>query len=107
MKDLGSLFKNAMKMQEEMAQMNSKLEDIEVIGTSGGGMIKVFLSGKAIVKKINIDPSLINPKESEVLEDLITAAINNSRIKLEERMKEEMGNFTGGMKLPPGLKLPF
>ena len=107
MKDLSSLFKNAMKMQEEMSQMNSKLEGIEVIGVSGGGMIKVFLSGKGIVKKVNIDSSLINPKESEVLEDLIVTAINNARTNLEDRMKEEMGNLTGGIKLPPGIKLPF
>ena len=107
MKDLSSLFKNAMKMQETMTEMNAKLESIEVIGSAGGGMIKVFLSGKAIVKKIKIDPSVVNSNEVEILEDLLVAAMNNAKLKLEEKMKEEMGSLTGGLTLPPGIKLPF
>tara|TARA_B100000902_G_C26433990_1_gene492829 strand:+ start:68 stop:391 length:324 start_codon:yes stop_codon:yes gene_type:complete len=107
MKDIGSLFKNAMKMQETMTEMNSKLESIEVIGSAGGGMVKVFLSGKAIVKNIKIDQSVVDPREVEVLEDLLVAAMNNAKLKLEEKMKEEMGNLAGGLTLPPGIKLPF
>jgi len=107
MKDISSLFKNAMKMQETMTEMNSKLDSIEVIGSAGGGMVKVFLSGKAIVKNIKIDQSVVDPREVEVLEDLLVAAMNNAKLKLEEKMKEEMGNLAGGLTLPPGIKLPF
>ena len=107
MKDLGALFKAAMKVQEKMTELNSKFDNIEVVGSAGGGMVKVFLSGKAIVKKINIDPSVVNHQEIEVLEDLLIAATNNAKLKLEERMKEEMGNLAGGLNLPPGIKLPF
>ena len=107
MKNLGALMKQAQEMQEKMGEMQDRLQDIEVEGSSGAGLVKVTLSGKSEMRGLKIDPSLLKPEETEVLEDLIVAATNDARSHLETRMQEEMSKITGGLQLPPGFKLPF
>ena len=80
---------------------------MEVEGTSGGGAVKVVMNGKHELKKINIDKSLLNAEEIEVLEDLIIAAINDVNKKINEDMNSQLGSLSGGLGLPPGMKLPF
>jgi len=107
MKNLGQLMKQVQDMQSRMAEMQEKLGDLEVAGTSGGGMVEAVLNGKGELKRMKIDPSLISPSDSEVLEDLIVAAVNDAKGKVDEKMQSEMSQFTGGLPLPPGFKLPF
>jgi nucleoid-associated protein EbfC len=107
MKNLGQMMKQAQDMQSKMTEMQDKLSEMEVTGSSGGGMIEVTLTGKSDVRKVNIDPSLIDPNDPEVLEDLIVAAFNDAKSKVESRVSDKMSELTGGMQLPPGFKLPF
>ena len=107
MKNLGQMMKQAQQMQSKMAEMQASMETIEVTGGSGGGLVKVTLNGKSEVKGIKIDPSLLDASEIEILEDLITAAFNDAKTKVETLMQEEMAKVTGGLKLPPGMNLPF
>ncbi|HZH45912.1 MAG TPA: YbaB/EbfC family nucleoid-associated protein [Roseococcus sp.] len=105
MKNLGNMLKQAQQMQGKMAEMQAKLEATEVEGQSGAGMVKVKLTGKGDMRRVTIDPSLMDDRE--VLEDLIVAAHADARTKVEAMMGEEMQKATAGMSLPPGLKLPF
>ena len=89
-----------------MAEIQQNLSSIEVSGNSGGGVVEVTLSGKGDAKKIKIDPSVFDSKDIEVLEDLVVAAINDARAKLEKKISEEMSKVTGGLKLPPGMNFP-
>jgi DNA-binding YbaB/EbfC family protein len=107
MKNLGNMLKEAQKLQSKMAEMQAKLADTEISGAAGAGLVKVTLNGKGEMRAIKIDPSLAEPGEIEVLEDLIVAACNDAKTRLEAHLQEEMGKLTGGMNLPPGLKLPF
>jgi len=107
MKNLGSMLKQAQEMQAKMQEMQAKLESAEVTGSAGGGMVTVTLNGKNVVRRIKIDPKIVNPGEVEMLEDLILAAVNDARAKVEAHVKEEMAKLTGGLQLPPGMKLPF
>jgi nucleoid-associated protein EbfC len=107
MKNLGQMMKQAQDMQSKMTEMQDKLSEMEVTGSSGGGMIEVTLTGKSDVRKVQIDPSLIDPNDPEVLEDLIVAAFNDAKSKVESRVSDKMSELTGGMQLPPGFKLPF
>ncbi|MBT3917412.1 MAG: YbaB/EbfC family nucleoid-associated protein [Rhodospirillaceae bacterium] len=107
MKNLGQMMKQAQEMQSKMTEMQDKLSEMEVTGSSGAGMIEVTLSGKSDVRNIKIDPSLIDPSDPEVLEDLIVAAFNDAKSKVEARVNEKMSEMTGGLQLPPGFKLPF
>jgi len=107
MKNLGQMMKQAQQMQERMAELQSKLEGVELSGASGGGMVQVTLNGKGEMRRIKIDRSLIDPNEAEVLEDLILAAFNDAKAHVEAHMAEEMKKLTGGLSLPPGMKLPF
>jgi DNA-binding YbaB/EbfC family protein len=110
MKNLGNMLKQAQQMQTRMAEMQARLEQIEVEGQSGAGMVKVTLSGKGDLRKVKIDPSLIDPEEREVLEDLLVAAHADAKQKVEATMAEEMQKATAGLNLPNlpgGLKLPF
>ncbi|MBT3237180.1 MAG: YbaB/EbfC family nucleoid-associated protein [Rhodospirillaceae bacterium] len=107
MKNLGQMMKQAQQMQEKMGSLQEELAQLEVTGTSGGGMVKLTMTGKHEVKKIDIDPSLMSADEREVLEDLLAAAFNDAKTKVEEMMKEKMAELTGGMQLPPGMSLPF
>ncbi len=107
MKDLGGLMQQAKEMQEKMQAAQAEIETLEVEGQSGGGAVRVTLSGKTEMRSVKIDPSLIDPEESEVLEDLILAAFNDAKRKLDDAVKEKMAAVAGpfaGM-LPPGMKL--
>ena len=107
MVNIGNMMKQAQEMQKKIAEVQEKLESIEVEGVSGGGMVKVISSAKGSIKSISLDPSLMNEKEKDITEDLIVAAINDAKKKAEEATQEEMKNVTGGLSLPPGMKLPF
>jgi DNA-binding YbaB/EbfC family protein len=107
MKNLAGLMKQASQMQSKMAEMQAKLESIEITGTSGAGMVSVTLSGKSDLKRVKFDPKLADPAEMEMLEDLIIAAHADAKRKLEVVTTEEMEKVTGGMQLPGGMKLPF
>lgn len=94
-------------MQSRMTEMQAKLEEATVTGQSGGGLVKVTLSGKGAMTALVIDPSLLKPEEKDILEDLIVAAHSDAKAKSEAMMAEEMKSVTGGLPLPPGFKLPF
>ena len=107
MKNLGQMMKQAQEMQSRMADMQKRLEQEEVTGLSGGGMVQVTLTGKGDARRVSLDPKIVDAQEKEVLEDLIVAAMNDARAKVEARLAEEMSKLTGGLSLPPGMKLPF
>jgi DNA-binding YbaB/EbfC family protein len=107
MKDLSKIMKQAQELQTKMAEMQENLAALEIEGSSGGGMVRATMNGKGELKAIQIDPSLLNPEESEILEDLIVAAQNDAKTKVEARSAEEMSSLTGGLPLPPGMKFPF
>ncbi len=107
MKNLGNMMKQAQQMQAKMAEMQESLDRVEITGASGGGMVEVTLTGKGEMRKVKIDPTLVDKDEIEVLEDLIAAAHNDAKGKVEARVAEEMSKVTGGLQLPPGMKLPF
>ncbi len=107
MKNIGQLMKQAQQMQKKMQEAQEKLEDMTVEGASGGGMVAVTMSCKGEVKKLAIDPSLIDKSEVEMLEDLITAAMNDAKTKADALTEQEMAGVTGGMGMPGGMKLPF
>ncbi|HTV88020.1 MAG TPA: YbaB/EbfC family nucleoid-associated protein [Stellaceae bacterium] len=107
MKNLGQLMKQAQAMQEKMAEVQAQLEAVELAGVSGGGMVQVTLNGKGDVKRVKIDKAAVDPAEVEVLEDLIVAAFNDARGKVNAHAESEMQKLTGGLSLPPGIKLPF
>ena len=106
MKNIGQMMKQAQKLQEKMNEMQEQLANTEVTGASGGGMIQVTLNGKAEVRRVRIDPTVIDPAEAEMLEDLIMAAFNDAKAKVEAHVAEQMSEITGGLKLPPGMQFP-
>lgn len=107
MKNLGNMMKQAQEMQIKMTEMQESLDKVEITGASGGGMVEVTLTGKGEMRKLKIDPALVDKNEIEVLEDLIAAAHNDARGKVEAHIAGEMSKVTGGLQLPPGMKLPF
>ena len=107
MKNIGQIMKQAQQMQTKMAELQDQLAGLEVSGSSGGGMVQVTMSGKGELRGVKIDPSLANPNDVEVLEDLIMAAANDAKAKAEAEVAERMREVTGGIELPPGMKLPF
>lgn len=107
MNNLGQMLKQAQQMQARMQEMQERLAAVEVTGVSGGGMVTVTLNGKGDVKKIKLDKSIVDPSEVEVLEDLVVAAFNDAKSRVERNLAEETEKLTGGLKLPPGMKLPF
>lgn len=106
MKNLSQMMKQAQEMQERMQQMQERLAEHEVSGSSGGGMVQVTMNGKGEMRRVKIDPSLVDPNDVEVVEDLIVAAANDAKAKVEQYMQEQMQEVAGGMQLPPGFKLP-
>ncbi len=106
MKNIGQMMKQAQKLQEKMNEMQEQLANTEVTGSSGGGMIQVTLNGKAEVRRVRIDPTVVDPAEAEMLEDLIMAAFNDAKAKVEAHVAEQMSELTGGLKLPPGMQFP-
>ena len=107
MNNMSQIMKQAKAMQEKMAEMQKKIEETEIEGSSGGGVVKIVMNGKHEVKNLFIDPSIVNSDEKEVLEDLIIAALNDVNKKIAENTNNQLGSISGGMGLPPGLKLPF
>jgi DNA-binding YbaB/EbfC family protein len=107
MKNIGNMLKQAQELQGRMADMQAKLNEIELAGAAGGGMVTVTLNGKCEMRQVKIDRSLIDPAEVEILEDLIVAAMSDARGKAEAAVAEKMQAMTGGLNLPPGMKLPF
>jgi len=105
MKDIMGLMKQAQQMQSKMAEMQAELETTEVQGQSGAGMVSVTLTAKGTLKALRIDPALLKPEEAEIVEDLIVAAHADARSKADRLMEEKMKTLTGGLPLPPGLKL--
>jgi DNA-binding YbaB/EbfC family protein len=107
MKNLAGMMKQAQQMQSKMEEMQTKLEAMEITGEAGAGLVKVIMNGKSDMRKIKIDPKIVDPTDTEMLEDLILAATRDARAKVEATMAEEMQKMTGGLQLPPGMKLPF
>lgn len=103
---LGNILKQAQKMQEELQKAQERLAQEEVVGDSGGGMVKVTMNGRHEVKRVEIDPSLMTD-DKEMLEDLVAAAFNAAAKRVAERMQENMAGLTAGLPLPPGFKMPF
>jgi len=93
-------------MQANMQKAQAEIESLEVTGESGGGMVKVTMTGKHQVKRVQIEPAVVG-EDREMLEDLIAAAINDAVQKVDVRVQEKMAALTAGMQLPPGMKLPF
>jgi DNA-binding YbaB/EbfC family protein len=107
MKNIGQMLRQAQEMQSRMNEMQERLAQAEVSGASGAGLVQVTVTGKGEVKRIQIDKSLVLPDEVEVLEDLVMAAFNDAKTRLDAHVAEEMQKLTGGLQLPPGMKLPF
>ena len=105
MKDIMGMMKQVKDMQARMQQMQAELEATEITGQSGAGLVKITLNGKGDVRRVQIDPSLMKPDETEILEDLILAAAQDAKTKVEAQMQSKMTEVTGGLPLPPGLKL--
>jgi nucleoid-associated protein EbfC len=103
---LAELMKQAQQMQDDMRRLQEELASVEVEGESGAGMVKVTMTCKHDVKRVNIDPSLIG-EDKEMLEDLVAAAMNDAARKVEAAVQEKMAGIAGGLGLPPGMKLPF
>jgi DNA-binding YbaB/EbfC family protein len=105
LKDLGGLMQQAQAMQQKMQELQSELERLEIVGSSGAGLVKVTVNGKNETRRIDIDASLFKPEDKGVVEDLIVAAANDARSKVEQTVQEQMRSLTGGLSLPPGFKL--
>jgi nucleoid-associated protein EbfC len=107
MKNMAKMMQQAQKMQTKMQEFQDGLAQLEIYGASGAGMVNVIISGKGDLKKIDIDPSIIDPNDKEVLEDLIVAALSDAKSKMEVEVNQRMAEITGGLQLPPGMSLPF
>ena len=107
MKNLGQMMKQAQEMQARMAELQTRLAEVEMTGVAGAGMVQVTLNGKGEMRRLKLDKSLLVPDEAEVLEDLIIAATNDAKSRVEAHLQQEMSKLTGGLQLPPGMKLPF
>jgi DNA-binding YbaB/EbfC family protein len=105
--NLANLMKQAGAMQAKMADMQAQLDTVLVTGQSGGGIVKVTMTGKFTVKAIEIDPSILKSDEKEMVEDLLLTALADAKAKAEAIAAEQMKALTAGLPLPPGMKLPF
>ena len=105
MKDIFGMMKQVQQMQERAQRMQEELASVEIGGEAGGGLVRVTLTGKGDVKGIKIDPSLMKPEEAEIVEDLVVAAMRDAKAKVEVEMQGRMQELTGGLPIPPGLKL--
>ena len=105
--NINQLMKQAQQMQKKMEEAQKKVEELEVEGPAGGGMVKVIMNGKGIAKSISIDKTIIDPEDNEMLEDLVVAAINDAKSKIDEESGDILGEASGGLKMPPGMKMPF
>jgi len=107
MQNLQDIMRAAQNVQQQLADAQNKLDQIEVEGAAGGGMVKVRASAKGRIIGVSIDPSLLNPNDKEMIEDLVAAAFNDARAKADKVSNDEMQKMTAGLPLPPGFKLPF
>ena len=107
MPNLDELMKMAQNAQNELMKAQDNLDKVEVEGVSGGGLVKVRASAKGRIINVDIDESLLQPSEKQMVEDLVAAAINDARGKADMAAQEAMKNVTGGLQLPPGFKMPF
>ncbi len=103
---LGNLMKKAQQMQEDMKKAQEELKNLEVEGQSGGGLVKIVMTGKHEVRKVHIEESLLN-EDKDMLEDLIAAALNDASNKVDKSTKDQFSSLTDGLNLPGGMKLPF
>ncbi|MCJ9428359.1 YbaB/EbfC family nucleoid-associated protein [Kordiimonas marina] len=107
MKNLSEMLKKAQEMQSKMGDMQAELDNVEVEGTAGAGMVTVVLTAKGDLKKVTLDPSLFTAEDKEVVEDLIVAAHAQAKAKAADVMQSRMKDLTGGIDLPAGFKMPF
>jgi DNA-binding YbaB/EbfC family protein len=107
MKDLMGMMGKAREMQERFQKLQEEIATMEVAGQAGGGLVQVTLTGKFEMRALRIDPSLFKEDDVEVLEDLILAAHNDAKVKIEAAMQEKTKEMTAGLPIPPGMKLPF
>ena len=107
MKDIMGLMKQAKEMQAKMETMQSEMGDVTAEGTSGGGLVSVTLNGKGMMVSVSVDPSLLKEDEGDIVEDLVIAAHNDAKGKVEEIVAEKTREMTAGFPVPPGMKLPF
>ena len=107
MKNLAELMRQAQSMQSKMTEMQAKMADMEAFGEAGGGLVKATVGGKGDLRRLSIDPSLVVATEKEILEDLVIAAVNDARAKVDAKVQAETQKLISGLKLPPGVKLPF
>ena len=105
--DMAKVMQQAQEMQSRMAEVQESLDRIEVTGESGTGLVKATATAKGELKALDIDPSIFNPDDKEVVEDLILAAVKDAQAKAAERSQQEMAKVTEGLNLPEGMKLPF
>lgn|SRR5690606_37835073 len=105
MKNIGNLMKQAQELQTRMTEVQSELEEMEISGQSGGGLVAVTLTGKGDMKALDVDPSLMKADEKEILEDLVIAAHADAKAKMEKAVAEKMKAVTGNLSLPPGFNL--
>lgn len=105
--DMAKIMKQAQEMQTKMADAQARLEEITVEGEAGAGMVRATVSAKGELRGLSIDPSLFQPEDREVVEDLIVAAVKDGQARASARAQEEMGKLTEGLNLPEGMKLPF
>ena len=103
--NIAGLMQQAQKMQQEMQKAQEELANMEVTGEAAGGMVKVTMTGKHAVRRVKIDPSLLD--DIEMLEDIVTAAINDAVNRIASTTQDRMSDMTAGIPLPPGMKLPF
>jgi DNA-binding YbaB/EbfC family protein len=103
---VGNMMKQVQQMQAKMEKIQAELEQTEVEGTAGGGMVKVTANGKQDIVSITIDPEVVDPDDVEMLQDLILAAVSQARAKAQELQTEKMASLTGGLNIP-GMNLPF
>ncbi|MGY9025562.1 MAG: YbaB/EbfC family nucleoid-associated protein [Candidatus Pelagibacterales bacterium] len=107
MTDFNNMLKQAQELQAKMVEAQKKVEDLEAEGSAGGGLVKVTVDGKNMVKNVFIDPSLLVVDEVDILEDLVLAAHNDAKDKVQKQTADAMSSITGGLKMPPGFKMPI
>lgn len=107
MLNMGQMMKQVQDMQSKMNLMQNKLNETEVVGQSGGELVTVTMNGKYEIKKIKIDPKVVDPSEVEMLEDMVLAACNAAKTQIDSMIATETERAMGGIKLPPGMKMPF
>ena len=107
MTDFNNMLKQAQELQTKMVEAQKKVEELEAEGSAGGGLVKVTVDGKNMVKNVFIDPSLLVVDEVDILEDLVLAAHNDAKDKVQKLTADAMSSITGGLKMPPGFKMPI